>query len=344
MDHIKWENGSLYVLDQTKLPREKKIISISSYKELILYIKRLVIRGAPLIGIAGAYGVVLAYLEALRLDESSRETFFNRALDELSSARPTAVNLSWSIERLRKIWRKSGGVFCGEMLSRLIFEANTILEEDITNNQKMADIGSSLIEQSSKVITYCNAGALATGGIGTALGVICEAYKRGKIDHVFVCETRPLLQGMRLSSWELNEIGIPHTILCDNTAATIMNNEKIDAVIVGADRIALNGDVANKVGTYNLAILAKFHNIPFYVVAPSSTFDLSMPSGQAIPIEKRSAHEVLNILEENQHNYKVNVINFAFDVTPSELIDAIICEKGIIRNPCEKNFRKFFVI
>ncbi len=342
MEHIRWSNDSLFILDQTKLPREEVFVKATTYKELIVYIKRLVIRGAPLIGIAGAYGVVLAYLEALRKNESSRKEFFEQALNELTSARPTAVNLPWAIERLKRVWQKCGAIFSNEVLSRLIFEADSIFEEDLNNNKRMAEFGCTLINESSAVITHCNAGALATGGIGTALGVIFEAYKLGKINHVFACETRPLLQGLRLTSWELNNNGIPHTVICDNMAATVMNREKIGAVIVGADRIALNGDVANKVGTYSLAISAKFHGIPFYVVAPISTFDFSLPSGHSIPIEERPSQEILQILGENQPNYPVNVLNSAFDVTPSELIDAIICEKGIIKNPCEKVFRKIF--
>lgn len=334
---VDWEGdgreGKCVLLEQTRLPSQETYLRLSQYRDVVDAIKRLAVRGAPAIGVAGAYAVVLAAREVLSQPEAARLDLFGAALKTIVSARPTAVNLRWGVERMRRHFEKAGGELTEAMVETLWDEAETIKEEDIQTNLRMAEIGASLFTKPVGVMTYCNTGDLATAGIGTAFGVFHWAFRQGKIEHVYPCETRPVMQGMRLTVWELQRNEIPFTLICDNMAAILMREGKIGAVLTGADRVAANGDSANKVGTYTLAVLAKHHQIPFYIVAPTSTFDLSIPSGAEIPIEERDGEELLGALGSNRHDFKVPVRNPSFDVTPRELITAIVCEKGIIRSP-----------
>lgn len=321
---LRWSDEGLYLLDQRKLPHETVYVLCKDHIDVARAIKDMVVRGAPAIGVAAAYGVALGVknLSLAKIDE---------IVDLLSKTRPTAVNLFWALERMRKKALSSSS------WEELLEEAKAIHEEDIKANERIGKFGAHLIPQSANVLTHCNAGALATGGFGTALGVIRFAVKQGKKVRVFADETRPVLQGARLTTWELMMDGIEVTLITDNMAGYLMSKGEIDLVIVGADRIASNGDVANKIGTYSLAVLAKHHGIPFYVAAPTSTVDLSIPSGKDIPIEERDPREVLEINGVKIAPSGVKVFNPAFDVTPAELISAIITEKGIIRHPFSKN-------
>lgn len=327
-----WEKNCLNLLDQTELPAEERYIQLNSTDQVIEAIKKLVVRGAPAIGIAGAYGSVVAALEAQRVVSSNQQSYFENKLKALEMARPTAVNLSWAITKMRSVFESSNKTFDTDLIENLLAEAERIHKEDIDSNLKMATLGGHLLGAGA-VLTICNTGSLATGGVGTAYGMLAEGYKMGKVTLVFACETRPVLQGIRLTAWELNRARIPYRIICDNMAGTLMAREKITAVIAGADRISANGDVANKIGTYSLAVLAKAHNIPFYVVAPTSTFDLNLMSGADIPLEERDASEVLSVLQGKTPKFDIPVWNPAFDLTPNSLISAIICERGVINSP-----------
>lgn len=338
---IEWMNQSVVLLDQTKLPHEEVYISHDSVAELIKSIQSLAVRGAPLLGLTGGYGTVLAALESLKTTGSDRKKIFYQLLDDLEKSRPTAVNLKWGIERQKKVFERFDSELTDACIEGLLEEAKKIHLEDIQYNYQIADFGSGILRE-GKVLTICNTGDLATGGIGTAFGVIAKGYEEKKVRHVYACETRPLLQGLRLTAWELQKNSIPFTMICDSMAALVMRDEKITTVIAGADRIAANGDTANKIGTYQLAVLAKYHGADFIIAAPSSTFDFSIRSGREIPIEQRHSSEILNILDENQHITNPSVYNPAFDVTPHELITAIVCEQGVIRNPNEETMQSFF--
>jgi len=329
---IAWKDDKVIIIDQIALPLEEKYLEITDYRELADAIKQLKIRGAPAIGIAGAFGVCLG---AFQVEEKNYSEFKKKVeiiIDELAATRPTAVNLFWALNRMRSIIDQNQGIETDVLKSKLLNEAVQILEQDQNTCQQMGEHGATLLKDGDTVLTHCNAGALATGGIGTALGVIFTAVKQGKKIKVYADETRPLLQGARLTTWELMRAGIDVTLICDNMAAWVMQQGLVDCVIVGADRIAANGDAANKIGTYNLAVLANHHKIPFYVVAPTSTFDLSLESGKEIPIEQRASEEVTEGFGKRTAPNRVTVFNPAFDVTPNELITAIISEKGIF-NP-----------
>jgi len=329
---IAWKDDKVNIIDQIALPLEEKYLEITDYRELADAIKQLKIRGAPAIGIAGAFGVCLG---AYQVEEKNYSEFKKKVeiiIDELAATRPTAVNLFWALNRMRSIIDQNQGIETDVLKSKLLNEAVQILEQDQNTCQQMGEHGATLLKDGDTVLTHCNAGALATGGIGTALGVIFTAVKQGKKIKVYADETRPLLQGARLTTWELMRAGIDVTLICDNMAAWVMQQGLVDCVIVGADRIAANGDAANKIGTYNLAVLANHHKIPFYVVAPTSTFDLSLESGKEIPIEQRASEEVTEGFGKRTAPNRVTVFNPAFDVTPNELITAIISEKGIF-NP-----------
>lgn len=329
---VNWEEGKVILLDQTSLPKHERYVHCSSTEDLIQAIKRLVVRGAPAIGIAGAYGVVLAMQEVLPLKKEERWPELDRKLKALELARPTAVNLSWAIQQLKKLIPAPEFTLSSDLIDKLVLAAKKIHEDDIQANKSIAELGSNLLKEGS-VLTICNTGALATGGVGTAFGILAQAHRLNKTRHVYACETRPILQGLRLTAWELNKQKIPFTVICDNMAAALMQKEKLSAVIAGADRVASNGDVANKIGTYALAVLAKAHDVPFYVAAPTSTFDLNLDSGAAIPIEQRDHEEILSVLGQNRPPFTVPVWNPAFDVTPQSLISAIVCERGVIHSP-----------
>ena len=321
-----WTGDSLRVLDQRALPEEVAFLDCGTVAQVADAIRTLAVRGAPAIGIAAAYGVVIG----ARSDRANLETI----IYELAATRPTAVNLFWALGRMRAVAEREIEEPDDIFISRLLFEAGSIHHEDVTNNKKMGAFGAALLPQHATVLTHCNAGALATGGHGTALGILRSARESGKkIARVYADETRPLLQGARLTAWELAEDGFDVTVICDSMAGYLMSTEKIDAVIVGADRIAANGDAANKIGTYGLAVLAAYHKVPFYVAAPESTFDPTLTEGCEIPIEERSAEEVRLLPWSKRVPDVISVWNPAFDVTPAGLIAAIVNETGVYRAP-----------
>ena len=328
---IEYKKGKLKIIDQRKLPAKLVYRSLSSANDIKDAIKTLAVRGAPAIGVAAAYGL---YIGIHNLKDKRK---FFRKLDKLikyiKTARPTAINLFWALERMRKIAYKNRKESIVEIKELMLDEAKKIQREDEIMCQKIGRFGSRLIKDKDRILTHCNAGALATAGIGTALSAIYTAKKERKQIKVYVDETRPLLQGARLTTWELKKSGIDVTLICDNMAASLMKKGKIDKIMVGADRITASGDFANKIGTYSLAVLAKVHKIPFYVLAPSSSFDLSIKDGRGIPIEERDPDEVRKIKETPIAPKNVKVHNPAFDVTPNELVTAFVTEKGIFKKP-----------
>ena len=328
---IQWKEDCLFLLNQTLLPNTVEYIECRDYRVVANAIKRLEVRGAPAIGVAAAFGIVLG------AKEFSTSQYFRTGLlkvaEELGQTRPTAVNLFWAIERMMAVasrYDKDSNI--EDLVLALEKEAIAIAAEDLAMNSKIAHYGAELFKTPISILTHCNAGALATAGVGTALGVVRQAFSEGNITQVFADETRPLLQGARLTAWELMQENIPVTLITDNMAGWVMKNNMVQAVIVGADRITLNGDVANKIGTYSVAVLAKEHNIPFYVAAPLSTFDFTMESGASIPIEERDALEVAHFASVRTAPEGVKVFNPAFDVTPHELVTAIITEHGVLRS------------
>ncbi len=328
---ITYHDGTVELIDQTRLPREVVTLTISDYRQLADAIREMKIRGAPAIGIAAAYGVVLG-IQAVT-DESELDQHFEEVIETLKTTRPTAVNLFWALDRMTRVFhahRKAGLPILEESL---LEEAKRIHAEDIEANKRIGRYGAELLPDGATVLTHCNTGGLATGGYGTALGMIRTAWEAGKLAKVLVDETRPRLQGARLTAWELRQEGIPFELITDSMAGAFMAKGKVDAAIVGADRIARNGDTANKIGTYSLAVLARYHQIPLYVAAPVSTIDPTIADGSEIPIEERNPNEVTDIQGTRIAPEDINVGNPAFDVTPAELIAAIITEKGVLRPP-----------
>ncbi len=337
---VQWKDGKVLILDQQKLPNELVLLSISDYKNVVNAIKALNVRGAPAIGIAAAYGVVLS---VWHLGDGDRAAFLetaNQAINELKKSRPTAKNLFWALEEMRLVLSKNLNRPLNEIRMVLLEKAGRIHQDDIQRCKKIGEHGAGLIAMRSTVLTHCNAGALATGGYGTALGVIRAAEDKGKKIRVFATETRPLLQGARLTAFELMEDDIDVTLVCDSMVGYLMQKNMIDAVVVGADRITRNGDVANKIGTYSVAVLAKQHSVPFYVAAPLSTFDFDLKSGDEIPIEERQADEIRQIGSIQIAPEDVAVLNPAFDVTPASLINAIVTERGILKPPYPEEIDK----
>jgi methylthioribose-1-phosphate isomerase len=329
---LEWKDDHLVILDQTRLPEEVLYSDCSTLDEVAVAIQDLKVRGAPAIGIAAAFGVVVGMRHQDLTDWNKYREKLNQVISTLAGTRPTAVNLFWALDRMRNVVEKNKSQTPQKLNRILLDEALAIHQEDRLMCERIGEFGATLLKDQDTVLTHCNAGALATGGIGTALGIIYTASWQGKKISVFSDETRPVLQGARLTVWELQQQGIDVTLICDNTAATVMRNKKIDSVIVGADRIAANGDVANKIGTYNVAILAHHHKIPFYVAAPSSSFDASIPNGAQIEIEERSSLEVTDCFGKKTAPLGAKVYSPAFDVTPAELVTAYITEKGIKRN------------
>ena len=337
---IEYIDGMVRMIDQTRLPLEKIFVDCKSVEEVGHAISTMIIRGAPAIGVAAAMGVSLA-AESITADDF--DNFFSQLeskCDELAQSRPTAVNLFWAIERMKKVAKENNILPLIELKARLKKESIDILNEDIAANKNIGNHGQTLVKDGNSILTHCNAGALATAGFGTALGVIRASVNEGKKISVFANETRPYLQGARLTAWELNEDNIPVTVITDNMCGHFMQKKRIDLVVVGADRIAANGDVANKIGTYMAAVLARENNIPFYVAAPISTLDLSLESGEKIPIEERSGEEVLTINGKRIAPEGVSAAHPAFDITPNHLVTAIITDKGIVRNPYTENLKK----
>lgn len=338
---IKWVNGKVRMIDQTKLPQELVYLEIDDVENLGEAIKSLRVRGAPAIGIAGAFGVVLGIQNFKGEDKAPFFKKLKDTADYLLTTRPTAVNLSWAINRMKRVAEKYSDKSITQIKERLLQEALKIWEEDREICRRIGKHGAKLIKDGFNILTHCNTGALATADYGTALGVIFAAKEEGKRVRVFADETRPLLQGARLNVWELMNEGIDVTLICDNTAAFVMQQNKINCVIVGADRIARNGDTANKIGTYNLAVLAEKHTIPFYVAAPFSTIDFNIKNGSEIPIEERAPEEITEGFGKRTAPAGAKVYSPAFDVTPHELITAIITEQGVIEPTFEQNLAKY---
>lgn len=339
---VEWTDEGIRMLDQRLLPGVEKYLMLRSYEDVAEAIKKMVVRGAPAIGVSAAMGLALGASQSVGMSVSDLKDDFDYMCQVMSQTRPTAVNLFWAIERMRARFKREEAKTkdVGEIKASLVEEAKTIFKEDIEANRSIGRHGADLIPDGSTVLTHCNAGALATAGdYGTALGVIRGARDAGKRVAVIADETRPFLQGLRLTAWELAKDDIPVTVITDNMAGHVMKSGKVNVVVVGADRIAANGDAANKIGTYMVAVLANKHDIPFYVAAPISTLDLTLKTGQDIPIEERDSREVTHIGEQQLAPDGVGVHNPAFDVTPNELITAIITDKGVARPPYVDSLR-----
>lgn len=328
---LDWKNNKLILLDQTKLPLKEIYLKLDNHKKVAQAIKNLKVRGAPAIGVAAAYGVVLGMKSRMYKSIQEYRIRLDKVVTDLKNTRPTAYNLFWALGRMENLFKKNQNKTPNEINQLLLKEAKRIHREDQLMCKRIGQNGAKLLENGYTILTHCNAGALATSGMGTALSIIYTAKKQGKALRVFVDETRPVLQGARLTTWELLQEGIDTTLICDNMAAFLMKQKKVDCIIVGADRIAKNGDVANKIGTYNLAVLAKVHKIPFYVAAPQSTFDNNVSDGKKIKIEQRSPKEIIFCGNKRIAPKNVKVYSPAFDVTPSQLVSAIITDKGIIK-------------
>lgn len=339
---VEWTKDGVRMLDQRLLPSEEKYLMLRSYDEVAEAIKKMVVRGAPAIGVSAAMGIALGASQSVGTSVADLEDDLSYILQVMGKTRPTAVNLFWAIDRMRARFEKEKTLGDVEKVkAALVAEALAIFDEDIIANRAIGGFGAPLIPDGGTVLTHCNAGALATAGdYGTALGVVRGAIAAGKKVAVIADETRPFLQGLRLTAWELAKDNIPVTVITDNMAGHVMKSGQVDAVVVGADRIAANGDTANKIGTYMVAVLAKQHNIPFYVAAPITTLDLSLASGTEIPIEERDPSEVTHIRDHRMAPEGINVQNPAFDVTPNELITAIITDKGVAKAPFEEGLRR----
>lgn len=337
---LEWTSEGVRFIDQTRLPTEEVYVTCRDYREVARAIRDMIVRGAPALGVAAAMGIAIGVKHSQAADGDSLRQELEEISRTISQTRPTAVNLFWGIRRMQEKFESVAGQSIEQIKAALIAEAKQMHLEDIAANQAMGQNGATLMPSSGGVLTHCNAGALATCGYGTALGVIRAAVESGKKIHVFADETRPFLQGARLTAWELMKDGIPTTVIADNMAATIMRQGKVKAVVVGADRIAANGDVANKIGTYGVAVLAREHGIPFYVAAPLSTVDLNTATGDQIPIEQRSAKEVTHHGGKQMAPDGVLVENPAFDVTPNKYVTAIITERGVARAPYSESLRE----
>ncbi|HLM62308.1 MAG TPA: S-methyl-5-thioribose-1-phosphate isomerase [Pyrinomonadaceae bacterium] len=342
---VKWSDEGVLMLDQRLLPTEEKWLTLRSFKEVADGIRDMVVRGAPAIGVSAAYGIALGIKNFVGTNIADLADELDYIADVMGKTRPTAVNLFWAIERMKRVFNqaRTDEKSISEIKQILITEAKNIHDEDIESQRMIAEHGGKLLSDNSTVLTHCNAGALATGGVwGTALGVIRGAVNQGKTIAVIADETRPYLQGARLTAWELLQDNIPVTLITDSMSGHMMSKGKVQAVVVGSDRIAANGDVANKIGTYMVAVLAKQHNIPFYVAAPLSTVDLNCPTGEEIPIEERNIREITHVQDIQLAPEGISVNNYAFDVTPNEFVAAIITEKGVARAPYTESLKKMF--
>ena len=340
---LEWTDEGVRFLDQTKLPTEEVYVTCKDYEEVATAIRDMIVRGAPAIGVAAAMGVALGVRDAEGDHVAELRRNFDHICEVIGETRPTAVNLFWAIRRMQDKFESVSELPVAQIKQAMVTEAQRMYVEDIAANEAMGKHGAVLLPSSGGVLTHCNAGALATCGYGTALGVIRAAVEAGKKINVYADETRPFLQGSRLTAWELTKDNIPTTVISDNMAGAIMRQGKIGAVIVGADRIAANGDVANKIGTYTVAVLAKEHGIPFYVAAPWSTVDMETPDGSKIPIEQRSAREVTHIAGKQMTPNGVKIENPAFDVTPNQYVTAIITERGVAKAPYGESLKKLQV-
>ncbi len=341
---IEWQDDSLVMIDQRKLPASEVYVTCKTANEVAKAIKTMVIRGAPAIGVAAAMGIAVGMTRSRATGTKQFTTEFQKTCELMAGTRPTAVNLFWAIERMKKAFAAAAhdGQSVDEIKRKLVAEARAIHDEDVQSCRTMGAHGATLVPSSARILTHCNAGALATAGYGTALGVIRAAAEQGKTIAVLADETRPFLQGARLTAWELVRDGIDTTVITDNMAGAMMRLGEVDLVVVGADRIAANGDVANKIGTYSVAVLAKAHGIPFYVAAPLSTVDLNTPDGSGIPIEERNEREVTHVGANRLTPEGARIRNPAFDVTPSQYVTAIITERGIARAPFTESLPQLF--
>ncbi len=343
METMRWTGNGLELIDQTKLPLALEYVHCPDYLAVANAIKTMQVRGAPAIGAAAAYGYALGALEHRNAEKGEFLAAMEQVHKVLASTRPTAVNLFWALDRMKNKLLAVADLPNDDIAGVLLGEAHEILAEDLAMNKRMGQYGSELVPLGARILTHCNAGALATAGYGTALGVIRAAQEAGKQVQVYADETRPLLQGARLTAWELMQDKIPVTLITDNMAGYLMRKGMLDLVVVGADRITANGDVANKIGTYSVAVLAKENKLPFYVAAPVSTIDINLPTGDDIPIEERHHEEVTHVFGQQTAPKGVKVFNPAFDVTPNHLIDAIITDRGVIRPPYNVNLKKLFL-
>jgi methylthioribose-1-phosphate isomerase len=343
---LAWTPEGVRFIDQTKLPLEESYVLATTYEQVADVIVSMVVRGAPAIGVSAAYGIALGAQQTRARSAEEFAPEFVAICDRLAGTRPTAVNLFWAIDRMKRLFSdlRSHKTPISTVKERILAEAHSMYEEDIAACKIMGAFGGELLPDEGGVLTHCNAGALATCGYGTALGVIRSAVEQGKRIHVYADETRPFLQGARLTAWELMADGIATTVICDNMAASLMRAGRIQAVVVGADRIAANGDFANKIGTYNVAILAKEHGIPFYCAAPWSTIDIATPTGDAIPIEERNAIEVTHHGGKQLTPHGVGICNPAFDVTPAKYVTAIITERGVLRAPYAESLKEMELV
>ena len=343
VETLRWSDGVLEMIDQRILPTTFMYVQYDSAAAVAEGIRSMVVRGAPAIGVAAAYGVAL---EALRLSAVTGESFqrgMNEGFNTLAQSRPTAVNLFWALARMKRVWQTVSGESNMQVAMRLLAEAHEIFAEDIRINRTLGSHGAGLLRDGARVLTHCNAGALATAGHGTALGVIRSAVDAGKKISVIADETRPFLQGARLTAWEMVQEKIPVTLITDNMAGFMMSRGEVDAVVVGTDRVAANGDVANKIGTYMVAVLAQRHHIPFYVACPLSTIDMSIASGMDIPIEERHADEVKGFRDFHWAAQGAQIRNPSFDITPAELVTALITEKGVVYQPDVGKLHALFI-
>ncbi|MBK8570770.1 MAG: S-methyl-5-thioribose-1-phosphate isomerase [Nitrosomonadales bacterium] len=343
VETLRWSDGVLEMIDQRILPATFKYVQYDSAAAVAEGIRSMVVRGAPAIGVAAAYGVAL---EALRLSAVTGESFqrgMNEGFNTLAQSRPTAVNLFWALARMKRVWQTVSGESNMQVAMRLLAEAHEIFAEDIRINRTLGSHGAGLLRDGARVLTHCNAGALATAGHGTALGIIRSAVEAGKKISVIADETRPFLQGARLTAWEMVQEKIPVTLITDNMAGFMMSRGEVDAVVVGTDRVAANGDVANKIGTYMVAVLAQRHHIPFYVACPLSTIDMSIASGMDIPIEERHADEVKGFRDFHWAAQGAQIRNPSFDITPAELVTALITEKGVVYQPDVGKLHALFI-
>ena len=341
---IEWKDDAVVMIDQRKLPSVEVYVSCKTANDVAKAIKTMVIRGAPAIGVAAAMGIALGMRRSKATGTKQFTTEFQKLCDLMAATRPTAVNLFWAIERMKRTFAEAAqnGASVDELKNRLEAEAHKIHDEDVQSCRDMGAYGAELVPEDARILTHCNAGALATAGYGTALGVIRAAAERGKRVAVLADETRPFLQGARLTAWELVKDGIDTTIITDNMSAALMGQGKVNFIVVGADRIAANGDTANKIGTYTVAVLAREHKIPFYVAAPVSTIDLATPDGTTIPIEERAEREVTHIGTSRLTPEGARIRNLAFDVTPHRYITGIITERGILRPPYAESLKSAF--
>lgn len=342
IETLRWSDGVLEMIDQRILPATFMYLQYDSAASVAEGIRSMVVRGAPAIGVAAAYGVALEALRLLAVTDELFQRGMNEGFNTLAQSRPTAVNLFWALARMKQVWQGVASETNTQVAMHLLAEAHEIFAEDIRINRTLGSYGAELLRDGAHVLTHCNAGALATAGHGTALGIIRSAVEAGKKISVIADETRPFLQGARLTAWEMVQEKIPVTLITDNTAGFMMSRGEVDAVVVGTDRVAANGDVANKIGTYMVAVLAQRHHIPFYVACPLSTIDMSIASGMDIPIEERHPDEVKGFRDFHWAAQGVQIRNPSFDITPAELVTALITEKGVIHQPDVKKLRVLF--